>query len=64
MLQATHKWALTGSPFVNEPDDIASLLAFLRVQPLCDKAIFKEKVVVSDPLAAHSRSTVVVLRER
>lgn len=43
-IKAKHKWALTGSPFVNQPDDIASLLTFLNVAPLDNKDEFKEKV--------------------
>ena len=33
---------------MNKPDDIASLLSFLNVEPLCDKDEFKAKV--SDPI--------------
>lgn len=33
-LQSMHKLALTGTPFVNHPKDIHSLLSFLEVEPL------------------------------
>ena len=45
-VQADRKWALTGTPFVNRPDDIHSLLAFLEVAPLADKAIFKRAITI------------------
>jgi SNF2 family DNA or RNA helicase len=43
-LQADRKLCLTGTPFVNKPDDIHSLLSFLGVHPLSDKAVFKKTV--------------------
>jgi SWI/SNF-related matrix-associated actin-dependent regulator of chromatin subfamily A3 len=43
-LHAERKLCLTGTPFVNKPDDIHSLLAFLGVQPLCKKQVFKTAV--------------------
>jgi SWI/SNF-related matrix-associated actin-dependent regulator of chromatin subfamily A3 len=43
-LHAERKLCLTGTPFVNKPDDIHSLLAFLGVQPLCKPKVFKTHV--------------------
>ena len=45
-VKADRKLALTGTPFVNRPDDIHSLLSFLEVAPLADKAIFKRAVTI------------------
>jgi SWI/SNF-related matrix-associated actin-dependent regulator of chromatin subfamily A3 len=41
-LKTTHKLCLTGTPFVNRPSDIGSLLTFLKVKPLSDKDTFDE----------------------
>lgn len=43
-LQAKYKLCLTGTPFVNRPSDIHSLLAFLQVPPLCQKSAFDRAV--------------------
>jgi SNF2 family DNA or RNA helicase len=45
-VQATRKWALTGTPFVNRADDIHSLLQFVGVEPLANKDIFRRAVTV------------------
>jgi SNF2 family DNA or RNA helicase len=45
-VQASRKWALTGTPFVNRADDIHSLLQFLGVEPLANKVIFRRAVTV------------------
>jgi len=34
-----------GTPYVNKPSDIHSLLSFLQVQPLCKKSVFARLVV-------------------
>lgn len=39
-VQAKYRLCLTGTPFVNHPSDIHSLLAFLQVEPLSDKRAF------------------------
>ena len=40
MIRANYRLCLTGTPFVNHPSDIHSLLAFLQVEPLSDKKSF------------------------
>jgi SNF2 family DNA or RNA helicase len=47
-LNAVHKLALTGTPFMNHPRDIHSLLNFLEVRPLETKDVFDSFVV--DPI--------------
>lgn len=43
-IRADHRLCLTGTPFVNKPNDIQSLLHFLQVQPLCSKKAFDTAV--------------------
>jgi SWI/SNF-related matrix-associated actin-dependent regulator of chromatin subfamily A3 len=43
-IRADHRLCLTGTPFVNRPSDIQSLLQFLQVQPLCVKQVFDKAV--------------------
>lgn len=45
---AKRKWALTGTPFVNNVDDIYALMAFVGVEPFNDKEIFEQ--VISSPM--------------
>lgn len=45
-LKAAHKTCLTGTPFVNRPDDIHSLLSFLEVPPVNDKEFFRENIAL------------------
>jgi SNF2 family DNA or RNA helicase len=40
LIPAQRKLCLTGTPFVNRPSDIHSLLAFLDAEPLSDKTLF------------------------
>uniref|UniRef100_A0A7S2SCS7 Uncharacterized protein n=1 Tax=Rhizochromulina marina TaxID=1034831 RepID=A0A7S2SCS7_9STRA len=39
-LRATHRWAVTGTPFVNRPEDIQALFAFLQAPPVADSEVF------------------------
>lgn len=43
-IHADHRLCLTGTPFVNKPKDIQSLLHFLQVEPLCAKQAFERAV--------------------
>ena len=45
-LKAAHKICLTGTPFVNRPDDIHSLLSLLELEPLNDEEFFRKHITV------------------
>ena len=44
MIQAKHRWALTGTPIPNSQNDAFGLTAFLRTEPLNDGGIFHRAV--------------------
>ncbi|KAK8118633.1 SNF2 family DNA-dependent ATPase [Apiospora kogelbergensis] len=44
-LQANRRWAVTGTPVQNKLDDLAALLAFIRLQPFDDKSKFTQYIV-------------------
>ncbi|KAK7981864.1 hypothetical protein PG988_004102 [Apiospora saccharicola] len=52
-LQANRRWAVTGTPVQNKLDDLAALLAFIRLKPFDDKTKFTQYIVapfkVCDP---------------
>ncbi|KAK8042686.1 SNF2 family DNA-dependent ATPase [Apiospora phragmitis] len=52
-LQANRRWAVTGTPVQNKLDDLAALLAFIRLKPFDDKSKFTQYIVapfkVCDP---------------
>jgi SNF2 family DNA or RNA helicase len=43
-LQARHRWCLTGTPLQNSADDVQPLMAFLRVVPLADHAVWQQYI--------------------
>ena len=47
MLQADRRWAVTGTPLQNKMDDLMTLFAFLRIEPLDDPEWFRR--LVADP---------------
>ena len=46
-IRAAHRWCLTGTPVQNKPEDLRALFAFLRVEPLCRKDVFRRAVIKS-----------------
>lgn len=44
-LQANRRWAVTGTPVQNKLDDLAALLAFLRLKPFDEKGKFTQFIV-------------------
>lgn len=59
-VQADRKFCLTGTPLTNRPDDIQSLFAFLGVEPLGDKDVFRR--AVSQPIQAGDEVGLARLR--
>jgi SNF2 family DNA or RNA helicase len=59
-LKAVHRLCLTGTPFVNRPEDIHSLLSFLKVEPLRERSVFKTRV--SDPIRERNEIGLATLR--
>ncbi|KAF8243219.1 hypothetical protein K440DRAFT_647612 [Wilcoxina mikolae CBS 423.85] len=43
-LKARYRWCLTGTPLQNNLDELYSLLKFLRIEPMCDLAVWKEQI--------------------
>ncbi|KAI5867457.1 SNF2 family N-terminal domain-containing protein [Durotheca rogersii] len=42
-LQGKYRWCLSGTPMMNGPKELASLVHFLRIKPYCDLDIFHRK---------------------
>lgn len=58
--KSQRRLALTGTPFVNSPDDIYSLLSFLGLDPLSDHGTFKS--FITDPIKDRKRAGLTRLR--
>ena len=43
-LKAERRWCISGTPVTNKPEDIQSLLQFLRLEPLGDRDIFRRSI--------------------
>ncbi|KAI0008219.1 SNF2 family N-terminal domain-containing protein [Xylariaceae sp. FL0662B] len=48
-LRAEYRWCLTGTPLMNSPTELASLVHFLRIKPYCDFNRFKREFGVLAP---------------
>ncbi len=44
-LQASRRWAVTGTPVQNKLEDLAALLAFLRVSPFDERSKFVQHII-------------------
>jgi len=44
-LQASRRWAVTGTPVQNKLEDLASLLAFLRLKPFDERSKFVQYII-------------------
>lgn len=59
-LQANRRWAVTGTPVQNKLDDLAALLAFLRLKPFDEKSKFVQ--YITSPFRACEPEIVPKLR--
>lgn len=59
-LKTERRLALTGTPYVNRPSDLHSLLSFLQVEPLANARVFKQRVV--EPIKECRESGLHVIR--
>lgn len=57
---AEYRLALTGTPFVNKPEDIHSLLAFIGLKPLSDAGTFN--AYITEPIKDRKRAGLTRLR--
>jgi SNF2 family DNA or RNA helicase len=48
-LKAEYRWCLTGTPMQNHLDELHSLIHFLKVKPVWERAVWKEQIV--DPMS-------------
>src|ERR1700712_5338319 len=54
-MSARFRWCLTGTPVQNHLEDLGSLLAFLRIHQLENKALFKRTII--DPFEEDAASS-------
>lgn len=59
-LQAEYRLCLTGTPIMNKPEDILSILSFLRVEPLGRKKVFRNWI--SNPIKNGDNIGLALLR--
>jgi len=59
-LQANRRWAVTGTPVQNKLEDLAALLAFLRLKPFDEKSKFLQYII--QPFKAADPEIVPKLR--
>jgi SWI/SNF-related matrix-associated actin-dependent regulator of chromatin subfamily A3 len=59
-LRADYRWALTGTPLQNKPEDIGSLFSFLGVPALGDKQVFRR--AISQPIKEGDDKGLATLR--
>ncbi|KAF4952520.1 hypothetical protein FGADI_6755 [Fusarium gaditjirri] len=59
-LQASRRWCLTGTPIVNSIDNYGALLAFIRMEPLAEKAKFDRWI--SNPIRDNAQEGLRKLR--
>lgn len=52
LLQAVHRFCMTGTPMQNSINELYSLVHFLRIKPYCDEKTFKRDF--TSPLKGHS----------
>ncbi|KAL2267535.1 hypothetical protein VTJ83DRAFT_4812 [Remersonia thermophila] len=59
-LQANRRWAVTGTPIQNKLEDLAALLAFLRLKPFDERSKFQQYII--QPFKAADPEIVPKLR--
>ncbi|KAI1204790.1 SNF2 family N-terminal domain-containing protein [Annulohypoxylon truncatum] len=62
-LSAKFRWCLTGTPIQNHLEDVGSLLAFLRVSELENRAVFRNNVILpfTDGIASAAKNLAFLL---